>query len=208
MTDDNRRELPYGSNSMFWPDPHAGPWQIEADWADINGRLECIGLSFRKGWARSEDPKTGQRTDRPFAELVDGGALPSAVQAAEMRMPIDTIVNQLRAEYGWWPAALRSVPDASAETLTLADELEQRLGGRSGRYGTEHWRQVADIYLAAWRSGSSTPTKAVREHFHVSTSTAGKWVAKARAQGLLPTAPGQGRPGGNPSNPTKGGSSE
>lgn len=44
---------------------------------------------------------------------------------------------------------------------------------------------VADIYIAAGLAGMP-PTKAVREHFDISQSTAGAWVAQARAEGLLP----------------------
>jgi hypothetical protein len=57
----------------------------------------------------------------------------------------------------------------------------------------EHYEEAARVYLAAPRN----PTQAVREHFHVSESTAAKYVNGARQRGLIaPTTRGRrsGRP--------------
>lgn len=56
-------------------------------------------------------------------------------------------------------------------------------------YSDEHLSEVANI----WREGakSGRPTAAVEAHFTVPRSTAGRWVARARAAGHLPpTTPG------------------
>lgn len=55
------------------------------------------------------------------------------------------------------------------------------------RLGLEHYEEVAEVYRAAYGTGS--PTRAVREHFDVDQSTAAKYVARARNDyGLLPPA--------------------
>ena len=50
--------------------------------------------------------------------------------------------------------------------------------------GREHYEEVARVYLSSPR----TPTKAVKEHFTVSDSTAAKYVAGARWRGLIASA--------------------
>lgn len=46
-------------------------------------------------------------------------------------------------------------------------------------------RGVAEVYMVAHAIGQQ-PTKAVRESFGISQSTAGAWVGRARSAGLLP----------------------
>lgn len=56
---------------------------------------------------------------------------------------------------------------------------------------TNRLEQVAEIYLTAGIHGMP-PTKAVREFYGISQSTAGAWVGQARASGLLPhSGPGK-----------------
>lgn len=61
------------------------------------------------------------------------------------------------------------------------------------RYPGHHLDQVAEVYLEAAALGHRACTQAVQETWNVSHSTAAKWVARARAKGLIPpTSPGRG----------------
>ncbi|MEJ7665375.1 MAG: hypothetical protein WKG07_40560 [Hymenobacter sp.] len=51
---------------------------------------------------------------------------------------------------------------------------------------------VATVYQVAYALGDS-PTKAVRESFGIAQSTAGNWIAAARAAGLLSPATTSGK---------------
>jgi hypothetical protein len=61
----------------------------------------------------------------------------------------------------------------------------------------EHLAEVARVYAENPRNikGRRAPTEAVRDHFNVPTSTAGRWVKRARRDGFLPPA-SPGRAGG------------
>jgi transposase len=63
----------------------------------------------------------------------------------------------------------------------------------TNRLGDVSLTQVVKVYLAAGKKGLP-PTKAVRERFGISQSTAGAWIMKARAENLLPPTY-QGNPG-------------
>ena len=32
---------------VLWPDANTGPWMLRPDWAIVDGRQECVGLSIR-----------------------------------------------------------------------------------------------------------------------------------------------------------------
>jgi hypothetical protein len=83
-----------------------------------------------------------------------------------------------------------------AERTFRAVQASRPRAGRRPTYGPEHYAEVARIYTAAWRNRAS-PTKAVEAWGSVSYPTAAKWVAKARALGLLPPTTK-----GRPSKPT------
>jgi hypothetical protein len=76
----------------------------------------------------------------------------------------------------------------------LSAALHQAISLRKtsrNRITDEHLAQVAEVYRRAIDEGVP-PKQAVRAEFHVSESTAGRWVAQAREQGLLgPTLPGK-----------------
>ena len=56
--------------------------------------------------------------------------------------------------------------------------------GNRRKMTAELLREVADVYTGA--VGSGAPTKAVKEHFGLATSTASLYVKRAREAGLLP----------------------
>jgi len=66
----------------------------------------------------------------------------------------------------------------------------QRGPGRGKPMGDDHLRQVAEVYRAAVAAGSRAPVEEVRQTFHASRPTAGRWVGQARKRGLLGPAVG------------------
>jgi hypothetical protein len=100
--------------------------------------------------------------------------------------PIEVSVSALQREPGTDPPvhpvtanAMRRLP---LETI-LADQRAE-LAQKGLDPGTEGDRQVAAIYRSAWGDGRPV-TKAVADHFKVSTSTAAKRIMAARRAGLL-----------------------
>jgi hypothetical protein len=58
------------------------------------------------------------------------------------------------------------------------------LGRRRNRVTVQLLTEVAQTYREAWEAGEP-PTRAVSAHFNTSHSTAARWVARARKDGLL-----------------------
>lgn len=169
-------ETPYrGRNTVV--DPQGGPWALTYHWAEVNGRVECVGLDIRSFFMEGDDATTY----RPV--WADTAAVP--ISASFLRsLPVASLVRRARlllgASAGWKAsktgdkatrAVLRSV------TAELA-ESPRRL------HGIEHFQRVAEVYSAAWQRGDH-PTKAVAEEMKATRSAAAKWVARARELGLL-----------------------
>lgn len=77
---------------------------------------------------------------------------------------------------------------AKAHALTGLPIPKQR--GRP-RLTTEHYQNVADLYLTFTAQGSTKPNADIAERLGVNRNTAAGWVNKARQRGMLPAA----RPG-------------
>ncbi len=99
-------------------------------------------------------------------------------------LPIGRIVNYMRHRV---QSATQRQIDRGDEVRTEWREAWER--GERPRLGREHYEAVAAVYTAAFAAGAS-PTKAVGEKFHVSSSTAASWVSRARHKyGLLGATP-------------------
>lgn len=172
------------SNSKEWADPSGGHWMVDMDWAVIDGRAECVGLTLRSFVPAGAD---GVRPVRKSGEL---RPLRTEVLRAFTMSTIEEsrsdIVQPLGSD-GLWPEEV-----GLRKTFTAG--RARRLVGASGETlpPTEALAEVARIYTAAWQRGDP-PTAAVAEALSISRSAAGKRVARARAAGLLPPSPGQGR---------------
>jgi len=162
--------------------------RIEVRFAEVDGRLICIGLEI--GPHLVDDLK--------FVNVVEGDLRPLA--ATDARFPLRRIVD----------AALPAAVMVRAGTGDHAKDVERfnrDLGvlqraqaeprkriGRPPIYSREHFEEVARVYSEHLKAGGRTPTKAVQEHFGpgVTKSTAAKWVARAKGgkYKLLPR-PGQ-----------------
>jgi hypothetical protein len=204
-----QRSLVDVGSLILWPDPKAGPWCFIGHWSDIDGRPECVGLEVWKGVS----PRQAQNP-RGVVELTDAVV---GLGGTDLRLPLSQILRAL------WTAALLSeirwrigvqklqggvVNRAKRGELTqteaadLLREMDDAIysplrfwqdgPSRKKSDDADHFQAVAEIYNHASRN-RLPPTKAVQEHFHVSHSTATKWVHRARhGFGLLPeTTPGR-----------------
>jgi hypothetical protein len=194
-----------GPRRIRWPDSKVGPWSITIHWAEIGGRLECLGVEMWSGIEiDSKVPK--EASYRTIAEA----ALRPIGTAALREVPISQIIEadrRLLAEV--YSAAIKRSRELGGEDQ--AEQFEQLAalaeGGGSSRrgrprtLGIERFQRVAQIYDDAWRR-SEHPTMAVAERETVSYSTAAKWVARCRQMGLLPETT-KGRPAGGSNPPPK-----
>jgi hypothetical protein len=163
----------------LWPDAKRGPWQIQFAWGVLKGRSECIGVEIRSAGEPLPLTTTLLR-DIPLATLIDRDR---ASQSAK-----EQVTHLLAAEIRQKGKGFHFV---SVPVHTPAS----RKGGRRPLYGPQHFQEVAKVYAETWQLGRKAPTTAVAERWHVTPSTAAKWVARARQMRLLgPTE--QGHAGG------------
>lgn len=181
-------------------------WSVMLSFGVVAGRIECTGLEL------FPDPEASEQS--PITALALR-ALPLGTFAESARREYRetlAIAANTSVETGFWNP---DVPDDErAELVTriradvrdrlrLTDEDETRSTmGRPVSYGPEHFATVAEIYTAAWKTGAN-PTAEVAKVFQTSRSAAAKWVARARAMGLLPqTTKGRAK-GRSPSESTR-----
>lgn len=170
------------SPARLWPDPDTGPWAVTLEWAEIDGRVECVGVTMR---SFSPDG-TVDLTDLPTLEDTR-----EVMTAALWRsVPIGSLINEKRRSVAeFWEPGGRMAQHGLAEVHEGEGEgvaAMWRPGRPKRRKDPDHFEMVADIYRAAARAGLP-PTKTVQERLGpVSHSTAAKWVAKCRKLGLLP----------------------
>jgi hypothetical protein len=182
-----------------WPDPY-GPYMVGLHFTEIDGRSELVGVEL---WSGGPPPDRYREEDRavvmdPARQPGRGGPLPAV---ALRQLPIGRLADAVRRHRLDMANLVIELYDSQRhppETLERAErtfravQASRPRGGRKPTYGPEHYAEVARIYTAAWRSRAS-PTKAVEAWGSVSYTTAAKWVAKARALGLLPPTT-KGRP--------------
>lgn len=142
------------------------PFPVTVHFAILDGRHEPVLLEIGADFDSARDP-------RP-------------ISAAEVRsIPIGEIV----AEAGWLLRRyIREIAagdvEANERTRARARNAQVAVEGTGRLYGIDHWQEVARIYREAM--STRQPTLVVSEHFHVSRSTAAKWVRRCRDLGLLP----------------------
>jgi hypothetical protein len=160
--------------------------RLELRFAEVEGRLACIGLEI--GPPLHADKNA-------FDGVADEDLRP--LRTAETRIPLRDLVDRA-LETKW--VSVAPLPDEDLYTLgrhvvTLADRTiadRKKKMGRPPLYERDHYEDVARIYREHLDRGGRAPTKAVAEALaNGSKSTAAKWVARARADGLLPTYEGK-----------------
>lgn len=172
---------PRQSDPVLWPDEAAGPWAIRLKWGLVGGRRECVGFGIT--WVGEAPPEV--LTARLLRE-VPLGEIISAKRADyhEALLTVNEFAELLRDRHGE-PLPVETHMALTDRLVTEMRSVRRGAPGRKPMYGREHYQQVADIYRDAHTKGQP-PTKTVAAFFNLSSSAAGKHVAKARSMGLLP----------------------
>lgn len=170
--------------SVRWPDVQAGPWLVSLTWRWAGDRAECAGFSIIATDEHAEPLSATLVRSVPVMQLVrrarreryesHGGGLLEAVDDGQDVDISQQFVEHLRREAASW---------------------RSRRPGRPVELGREHYAEVARVYSAAHAAGTP-PLVAVQDRWHTSRPTASRWVAAARAEGLLPPTD-RGRARGN-----------
>ena len=119
----------------------------------------------------------------PFFGMLSAARLE---QARETRADAEWICEQEDLDQARAEVTAGMLEAGAAELERPRGKPSKRKRGRPPKYTTDDLKRVADTYLQTWQSGSSAPTKAVREAFGYSASQAEKLVAKCRRLGLIP----------------------
>lgn len=175
-----------------WPDQDEGPWLLGLYWADVAGRIECVGVELRSV------PRPAGDEEAPGSPWRGGRGrppeVPSVLGTGVLRdLPLGRIVQDTKRTQAafrrWWAGRER---ERRPELLAKAKAWESQHAGGPRGYGLQRFQEVAQVYRAAQGPEAAAerakPTTAVALHFQVTKSTAAKWVARARAMGLLPPA--------------------
>jgi hypothetical protein len=170
----------------------ARAYQVTLYFADIGGRLECVRFEMGADLDAVNGPDPNPVTA-------------TTLRAVPLRELIDTAVFEQTKALGRWAREVGPTDRVRNDLLQQVATAEASLGqaprrapGRPPEYSELHFLRVANAYTKACMSGGRRPRKAVADLWHVSPSTAAKWVARARRMGLLP-ATERGRPrGGEP----------
>lgn len=125
---------------------------------------------------------------RPVCESVTVRRQPGqsgVTQHDVRRLPVDRLfelaaVEQAQVRVPSPPGTVTLEPASDEEQ----EELREYLFRRRRTMTDELLGEVADVYRTAHQAGEP-PTEAVREHFKIARSTAGRWVQEARKRGLL-----------------------
>lgn len=165
-----------------WPVEDSGPYRLRVTVDLIDGRPEVVGLEL---WG-ADPAKYAMRTPwrAPSSE--------TAITSVDVRnLRVGELRSRALAEYahhsdliGNAPAASDALRKSVKASQAAIDAAPVRVGRRP-IYGRAHFAQVAGVYTDAMRRGKA-PTSAVASWGTVDKSTAAKWVARARALGLLP----------------------
>ena len=172
-------------------------WIIHVDWIVRDGTHEPCAVTITMKDRDNRSPEA-QLT----ASLIRKLAIGDAIQMARHGYAIQTTTEQ---QY-WELVDLRDRLEATfatgdgnramaAELDHITTELERLdtvretpVGPKRGsKIADDTLQEIADVYQQAQRRGSPV-TYAVATHFHVSESTAGKRIMKARERGFLPPA--------------------
>jgi hypothetical protein len=171
-----------------WIDPNGDPWIVELEWAELDGRAECVGIKLTSARLWGEDRQVGgvrsNTSPRPITAQVWRSFAPAAFLADERRSftePLDVVVGL----EGRTVAEHTGAPEAFTRRRLSAEQLETTVAA----------------YNDAWRAGAPTG-EAVRAAFaatgdYISVSTARNRIEAARRKRLLPTTV-KGRARGGP----------
>ncbi|MBK9180970.1 MAG: hypothetical protein IPM45_15660 [Acidimicrobiales bacterium] len=168
-----KRQVLAGKGTSLWPDPFAGPWAVTVHYAEVDGRVEPVGLdvrSFREVDGGAVRPAAPRGRLAPITATVVRSLPTAALVRATRRFLVESARKEAKSEKR--PAAQRRALTTAADRLDVPE-------------GDELTRAAA-VYRQAWRSGDPAPTRAVAEALGVGRNVAAKRVARCRRLGLLP----------------------
>jgi hypothetical protein len=163
------------------PFRHNGGRWIQLRFAEVEGRLVCVGLEIGP-----------HLRDDGYLENVEDDDL-KPLTTAEIRLPLRELIERILPYAGmqWTPTPGVDIYDDARQKFAMLETAKAESKKRSGRppaYGPDHYALVAFIYQGHEAIGGHAPTKAVAEYFGTTKSTAAKWVARARDLELIPRA--------------------
>jgi hypothetical protein len=141
----------------------------------VGGKVECTDVRIEPIDQEHPPAVTTEKVLRriPLARFVD-------------KIRIEDLTNEMGSLVGI-PGPGR-LGDLAQEAIRQLSEGQQSKRGRPRTRGKDHFAEVARVYV----SSPTKPTKAVAEHFDVTSSTAANWVSRARELGLIaPTTRGR-----------------
>jgi len=190
-----------------WPDRSAGPWILRLTFAIVDGRPGVVGVELY-----AVDPekipgagKVYKRPSRKTRRITTAGMrvpladlmveyLPQAQRSAELRANAQpSWLEQAASHLGTPAETIRTISSKKARAISSALPPQPRGRPRRPADATRGlYEEAARIYNEAFAAGRRPLTKVIGDEMHVAKSTAGKYVAGARALGLLPqTTPGK-----------------
>lgn len=170
------KSLETDTSRTQWEAPDGTTWTVQFTWAELNGRVECVGLALLH--PDHMQPITSMTWRAvPVRQLIDG-------RRTFMDRALGFWEKQAREER---PRRMRDA-DAFQQTRKkwTAPRARKLVGADGHELSTEDaLAEVARIYREAWRAGLN-PTKAVADALKLSRSAAAKRVRRARDAHLLP----------------------
>ena len=170
---------------MRWPDPESGPWEVTLRWRAAGDRAECCGLSVDSMGGTA----TASVTATLMRSLPVAGLIASARQQRYRRAGGDVLEALADGQ------DLDVSPGLAEQFANASEPWTAKRNGRPVHLDRTFYRQVAEAYSLALASGRN-PLMEVMDRWTTSRPTASRWVAAARAEGLLPPTE-RGRPRGN-----------
>lgn len=153
------------------------PYTVRLRFVMVEQEPRCVELTLAP-----------ERRHRTFVPTSDGGAAQLFFRA-ETEFTSDGL-RKLPIARLQRLALLAAIHSADGEPYGLDDWADLYASGwkeavrpAGVRLTDDHYKKVADTYRRSLHIGN--PTEAVREEFHVSRSTAGRWVMETRRRGHL-----------------------
>lgn len=187
---------------LGWPDAVKGPWYLDVDLAQVDGRTQVVGLHIRS-YIDGRD-QAGNRMLVPGPQ-----GLLELTHAVVRDLRMGQIAESARRLFAMTTTAKlffeSTEPDVRAKLGRQLIELTNRGTPRKRRPAAdnEQLRQIADLYRQALAQGGDArrkPAKFVEGKLRAAgidfdAAAVRKLIARARSRGLLEPAPNPRQPG-------------
>jgi len=177
-------------------DMNGTSWDIAVEWAVDDGTHFPCGITIALRDRHSKPPKSGALSPNNirrlnFRAIFAAARQPDALRATARKQFDEALLEQEQLESALASGhGTREIADLEAQLVEhlsqLHDVLATPVGPHRGTPITDaQLEHVASIYKQA-KATNQPVTQAVADAFHISVSTAGKRILKARNAGLLP----------------------